>query len=156
MHLQTKGFLTILSILVLSCTHQNKENNATQQQTRTKEKLETSMAIPETERMKIMDHLQGKWKEAAYPYRTAEFLHSTVQFIEEGTENKPVFEKFEISENCPFDNNNIKDIKTGEIMLSLPETKRCEKLKIAGDTLILHGFSANTGEDYNILYLRLK
>lgn len=114
------------------------------------------MEISTIDTIKMIEQLQGKWKEAEYPYRTVEFVRSTVKFVEEGVERKPIFEKFEISENCRFDNNNIKDLKTSDIILSLPESKRCEKLKVSNDTLTFSGFKAYTGEDYNIIYLKLK
>lgn len=76
--------------------------------------------------------------------------------MEEGTDGKPKFEKFEVSEDCPFDNNNIRDLQSGDVILALPETNRCEILMVSNDTLILSGFSSNTNEDYNIIYLKLR
>lgn len=151
--------LIILVVLIISCKNQNKGNelpNSEQNEIVTEEKQETKMEKIEIDTIKIIEQLQGKWKEIEYPYRTAEFVSSTVKFVEEGTVNKPEFEKFELSEDCPFDNNNIRDIKSGDIILTLPETNRCEKLKVSSDTLILSGFSTNTNEDYNIIYLNLK
>lgn len=159
MNIKIKFFLAILTVFVISCKNQNKENelnNSKQNEIVTEEKQETKIEISKIDKIKIIEQLQGKWKESEYPYRTAEFGSSTVKFVEEGTENKPIFEKFEISENCQFDNNNIKNLKTSDIILSLPETKRCEKLKVSNDTLTLSGFSTNTNEDYNIIYLKLK
>ena len=154
-----KSVLIFLTIFIVSCTNQdneNKGNNSKQNDIVPAEKPETKMEISTIDTIKIIEQLQGKWKEAEYPYRTAEFVRSTVKFVEEGTERNPIFEKFELSENCRFDNNNIKHLKQRDIILSLPETKRCEKLKVSNDTLTLSGFKAYAKEDYNIIYLKLK
>lgn len=154
-----KSVLVILTIFIVSCKNQsneNKPNHSKQNEIVTEEKHETKMEISTIDTIKMIEQLQGKWKEAEYPYRTVEFVRSTVKFIEEGMERKPIFEKFEISENCLFDNNNIKDLKASDIILSLPESKRCEKLKVSNDTLTFSGFKAYAGADYNIIYLKLK
>jgi len=159
MDVKMKRVLVILIIFIVSCKHQgneNKPNNSKQKEIITEEKHETKIEISTMDTIKIVEQLQGKWKEAEYPYRTVAFVKSNVKFVEEGTERKPIFEKFEISANCRFDNNNIRDLKTSDIILSLPETKRCEKLKISNDTLTFSGFKPYTGKDYNIVYLKIK
>ncbi len=159
MNIKIKSFLAILTVFVISCKNQNKENelnNSKQNEIVMEEKQENKIEISKIDKIKIIEQLQGKWKESEYPYRTAEFLRSTVKFVEEGTKNKPIFEKFEVLENCKFDNNNIKDLKTSDIILSLSETKRCEKMKVSNDTLTLSGFIAYTNENYNTIYIKLK
>jgi len=159
MDMKINSFLIILTFFIVSCKHKNSENklpNAEQNETLEEENQENEMEKIKMLRRKTIEQLQGKWKEIEYPYRTAEFVRSTVKFVEEGTANKPKFENFEVSEDCQFDNNNIRDLKSGDIILTLPETKRCEKLKVSKDTLILSGFSTNIKEDYNIVYLKLK
>ncbi len=153
------SFLIILIILMMSCKNQNNENvlpHSDQNEIIGKEKQESKAEVAKIDKINIIEQLQGKWKEKEYPYRTAEFVSSTVKFVEEGTESTPKFEKFEVSADCPFNNNNIRNLISSDIILTLPETRRCEKLKVSGDTLILSGYSTNTIEDYNIIYLKLK
>ncbi|WP_192349925.1 hypothetical protein [Algoriphagus sp. Y33] len=150
MRLKSNPILIILIVLILSCKNQNKENgSSSHQQYEIAEKDNQGI-----EKDKIIEQLQGKWKEIEYPYRTAEFEESTVKFVEEGTQYNPKFEKFEVAENCQFDNNNIRDLKPNDVILTLPETARCEKLMVSNDTLTLSGFSTNTNEDYTIIYLK--
>ena len=159
MNMIIKSFLIILTVFIISCKNQNNENElpkSDQNEIVGKDMQEIGMEKTKIEKTKIIEQLQGKWKENEYPYRTTEFLGSTVKFVEEGTETKPKFEKFEISEDCPFDNNNIRVHNSSDIILSLPETKRCEKLKVSPDSIILSGFSTNTNEDYNIIYKKIK
>lgn len=159
MDIKIKSCLIILSVLLISCNNQNKESElpgSEHKETLRKENQETKIEKTKIDKIKIKELLQGKWKENEYPYRTAEFVSSTVKFLEEGTVNKPKFEKFEVSDECLFDNNNIRDLKSNDIILTLPENNRCEKLKVSIDTLILSGFSTNTNEDYNITYLKIK
>lgn len=157
--MKLKSFLIILLVLIISCKTQNKESELPkieQNEIEREGEQETIMDTIIIDKIIIIEQLQGKWKEIEYPYRTAEFISSTVKFVEEGTENKPEFEKFEISKDCPFDNNNIRGIKSVDVILNLPETSRCEKLKISTDTLTLSGFSSNSNKDYTIIYLKLK
>lgn len=159
MNIKTTSFLIILTVIIISCKNKNKENalpNSEQKEIPGKETQENQPEKIKIDKNKIMEQLQGKWKELEYPFRTAEFVRSTVKFVEEGTANKPKFENFEVSEDCKFDNNNIRNLKSSDIILTLPETKRCEKLKVSNDTLTLSGFSTNNKEDYNIVYLKLK
>ncbi len=158
MNLKTISLLFVLFGLIISCTNQNKEKKSVNSeqdsivpQDNINHKIEKSIEIN-----LIIDQVQGKWKEIEYPYRSAEFVNSTVKFVEEGTSGNPAFEVFEISENCPFENNNIKDPAPTDLILTLPESSRCEKLQVSNDTLTLSGFSSNTNDDYSIVYLRLK
>ena len=159
MTIQMKSFLIILVVFMFSCKDKNRENklpNSAQNKTLNKENQENEIEKIKVVKGTVIKQLQGKWKEIAYPYRTAEFVRSTVKFIEEGTDKELKFENFDVSEACHFDNNNIRDLKLGDIILILPETNRCEKLKILNDTLTLSGFSTNSNENYNIVYLKLK
>lgn len=157
--MKVKSCLIILSVFLIACTNQNQErevSNSEQSVILNEGKQQTNIEEAQIDKTNIIGQLQGKWKENEYPYRTVEFASSRVKFLEEGTQNKPKFEKFELSEDCQFDNNNIRDLKSNDIVLSLPETNRCEKLKVSNDTLTLSGFSTNTNVDYNITYLKLK
>lgn len=159
MDIKIKALSIILVVLIISCKNQNTENelpNSENNEIVKNENQETKIEKTKIDKPKIIEQLQGKWKEHEYPYRTAEFVRSTVKFVEEGMENKPRFEKFEISEACQFDNNNIRDIQSSDVILTLSEASRCEKLKVSNDTLILSGFSTNTNDDYDIIYLKLK
>lgn len=159
MDIKIKALSIILVVLIISCKNQNTENelpNSENNKIVKNENQETKIEKTKIDKPKIIEQLQGKWKEYEYPYRTAEFVRSTVKFVEEGTESKPRFEKFEISEACQFDNNNIRDIQPSDVILTLSEASRCEKLKVSNDTLILSGFSTNTNDDYDIIYLKLK
>ncbi len=159
MDIKIKSCLIILSVLLISCNNQNQESEVSGSEDN--EILSKGKQEPIIEEMiidtaKIIDQLQGKWKEIEYPYRTAEFASSTVKFLEEGTQSKAKFEIFELSDNCQFDNNNIRDLKSGDVILRLPENSRCEKLKVSNDTLTFSGFSTNSKEDYNIIYVKIK
>jgi hypothetical protein len=148
----------ILMVLMLSCTNRNKE---TKTQTNVQDTIvqsdDLNLVIEKSiDNNLIIEQLQGKWKEIEYPFRSAEFVNSTVKFIEEGTAGNPDFEAYEISEKCSFENNNIRDLISGDIILNLPENSRCEKLKVENDTLTLSGFSSNTNENYSIRYQRMK
>lgn len=147
-----KSLSIILVVFIISCKNQNKESesiNSEQKDAVTKEK---EIKI---DTIKIIEELKGKWKENEYPYRTAEFVNSKVKFIQEGMVNEPKFETFQLSLDCQFDNTNIRDIKSGDIILTLPENKRCEKIKVSNDTLTLSGFSGNTNDEYKIIYLKI-
>ncbi|GAA5042801.1 hypothetical protein GCM10011506_45670 [Marivirga lumbricoides] len=159
MNNKTNYFFLLITFFIFSCKNQNKENdlsNSNENEIIEEQKNETKEEAPTLNKVEIIEQLQGEWKESAYPYRTAEFVNSTVKFIEEGIPNAPEFEPFELSKNCQFDNSNIKDLEANDIILILPENKRCEKLSISEDTLILYGYSTNTKDNYEILYLREK
>jgi len=159
MDMKIKYCLIILSVLLISCNNQSKESELHSSEHSgilSKGKQEPIIEEVIIDKPKIIGQLQGRWKEIEYPYRTAEFASSTVKFVEEGTQSKAKFEIFELSDNCQFDNNNIRDLKSGDMILLLPETNRCEKLKISNDTLTFSGFSTNSKEDYKIIYLKIK
>lgn len=155
--MKVNSILFIIIILILSCKNQDNKTELTNNNPDGIEQTENPTAeIQKTpiDKNKIIKEVQGKWKEIEYPYRTAEFVRSTVKFVEEGTSNNPVFEPFEIAEECPFENNNTRNLTSGDIILSLPESGRCEKLQITNDTLIMSGFSTHTKGNYNIIYLK--
>lgn len=159
MDIKSKTVVMIFLLLIISCKERPKENERPSAKPQETVKIESPAA--ETGKTAIdsagiTERLQGKWKEIEYPYRTAQFEGSTVKFVEEGTEARPAFQKFELLDDCPFDTNNIRDLTSGDVILALPETKRCEKLTVSKDTLTLTGFSTNTNADYNIVYLKEK
>ncbi len=156
MNLQKYIFLLALVAAIFSCrkekassTHQNPSGNAVEN----KATVHASARLPITE---IITKLQGEWKEPDYPFRRLEVKGQTVKFTEEGIAEKPKFTAFELSNSCPFEVNNIKSIEADEIIFSIAENKRCEKLKIKGDTLKLRGYSTHTKEDYEIIYKKVK
>ena len=104
----------------------------------------------------MVKNIQGKWKESEYPYRMMEISGQEVKFTEEGVMEPPAFKAFEISNKCPFQVNNIKEVDKNTIILSLTEEQRCEKLKIENETLILSGYSTNTEADYKIVYKKME
>lgn len=109
MNIKFKSFLIILVVLIASCNNQNKENELPNSENNAifeKENQEPEIEKAKIDKPKIIDQLQGKWKEHEYPYRTAEFVRSTVKFVEEGTDSNPKFEKFEVSVDCPKTRNN--------------------------------------------------
>lgn len=158
MNIQFAHLTFTLLVLMLSCTNGKEETgNQNNEQDTIVHQVNPNLEIEKSiEKNLVIEQLQGQWKEIEYPFRTAEFVNTNVKFIEEGTEGNPAFEAYEIAENCTFENNNIKDLVSGDIILSLPDTRRCEKLRIASDTLSLSGFSTHTNENYNIIYLRVK
>src|SRR5690606_20107174 len=158
MDLKIKLSFIILAFLVISCQNQEKQNElppSDQLENVKENKKESEIEESKIDVSKIIDQLQGKWKEIEYPYRTAEFVQSTVKFVEEGIVNEPKFENFELSKTCSFNNNNMIDIKPNDIILTLLESNRCEKLRVSNDTLTLTGFSTNTNEDYFIIYKKI-
>ncbi|WP_214653019.1 hypothetical protein [Mucilaginibacter segetis] len=102
-----------------------------------------------------MAKLQGKWKETEYPFRWVEFKDSTVKFTEEGVAKKPEFEKFKLSAKCPFDVNNIKELKPGDVFIVMDRNQTCQKIDVSDDTLTFSGFSTNTNKDYAIVYKKV-
>ncbi len=155
--MKIKSFFLILTVFIFSCKNENKTNdlqNSQNSEIVKEEKKVTKEEVSNPDNAKIIEQLQGKWKENEYPFRTAEFKNSTVKFIEEGIPNEPEFEKFEISQNCQFDNSNIQDLKLTDIILILPEKKFCQKLAVSKDTLILSGYSTNSSKEYKITYLK--
>ena len=154
MKLRTTTLLIVFIAMIISCknTTQEQRSEFLEKDELITETQEPEVGLSESERIKIIENLQGKWKETEYPYRTAEFKNATVKFIEEGIVEEPKFQTFEIVSQCPFSVNNIKNVKPGEAILALPETQRCEKLKISNDSLILSGFSTNSNENYSIIY----
>ena len=158
MDLKIKLSFIIFAFLVISCQNPKKQNelpNSDQLENVKEDKKESEIEELKIDESKIIDQLQGKWKEIEYPYRTAEFVQSTVKFVEEGIVDEPKFENFEMSKTCRFDNNNIIDLKPSDIILILLESNRCEKLRVSNDTLTLTGFSTNNNEDYNIIYKKI-
>ncbi len=158
MDLKIKLSFIILAFLVISCQNQEKQNElppSDQLENVKENKKESEIEESKLDESKIINQLQGKWKEIEYPYRTAEFVQSTLKFVEEGIVDEPKFENFELSKTCRFDNNNIVDIKPSDIILTLLESNRCEKLQVSNDTLTLTGFSTNTNEDYFIIYKKI-
>jgi len=152
-------FLIVLAVLVISCKNKTAELNVESPEKNdvSSETIEeTEINISEINTNKIIEQLQGKWKENEYPYRAIEFKESTAKYTEEGISEQLKFKKFEILDKCLFNANNIKNLNSGDIILSLPEAERCEKLEITHDTLILSGFSTNTKKDYHIVYLKEK
>lgn len=150
--MKIKILFIYLIISFISCKDQNKGSelsNSEQNSAEMKDKRDIKI-----DKAQIIENLQGKWKEIEYPYRTVDFENSTVKFVEEGTLDKPRFQKFAISTNCRFDNNNIRDVRSRELILTLPNKNRCEKLKVSNDTLTLSGFSTNTNSEYKIIYLK--
>lgn len=158
MDLKIKLSFIIFTFLVISCQNQEKPNelsNSDQLENVKEDKKESEIEESKLDESKIINQLQGKWKEIEYPFRTAVFVQSTVKFVEEGIVDEPKFENFELSKTCPFNNNNMIDIKPNDIILTLLESNRCEKLRVSNDTLTLTGFSTNTNEDYFIIYKKI-
>lgn len=146
-------FLLLVSGMVIACKNKNPEANPEPERKNIeKSKIETNFqAIDKTE---FINDLQGIWKETAYPFRKAEFKDSEVKFTEEGITEKPQFKTFEISQECSFENNNIRDVSLYELIIRIPEDERCEKIKISNDSLILSGYNVASENDYHIVYMK--
>lgn len=156
MNLKTSILLCFISISIFSCKTKNESYNSKNNETNIDNNQEISANPFSIDSNKIIKKLQGEWKEVNYPYRRAEFNKYTVKFTEEGTQENPRFKVFKISNECPFNVNNIKDLKPDSIILSLNEDQRCEKLAIYNDTLTLSGFSTNANDDYHIIYKKVE
>lgn len=149
------GFL--MSILLVSCNNEKGADSATGTAPVSSDTLpakQVPTAVPDS--AAIMKELQGKWKERAYPFRLAHFENATVKFTEEGVVEEPRFREFTISGTCPFNVNNIRNTEANEMFLVMTEKKTCERLTVAGDSLVLSGFNVSSNADYRIVYDRIK
>ena len=155
--MKSKGYilLIIFTVLIISCKESNSESNTGNSENTEIKNEGTEPVISEIASQNIIENLQGEWKEPEYPFRMAEFKNATVKFTEEGVAEKPGFQEFKILSRCPFDTNNIKTTKAGDIFIVIAEDKRCEKLKISNDTLTLMGFNISTNSEYQIYYKKL-
>lgn len=131
--------------------HQSPKNESVIEQTDDEANLSSPLNKDE-----VIKNIQGKWKESEYPYRMMEISGQEVKFTEEGVVESPTFKAFEISNKCPFEVNNIKEVDKSMIILSIAEEQRCEKLKIENETLILSGYSTHTEADYEIVYKKME
>lgn len=146
-----------MATLILSCHDGKKETTAKNSALNPNDTVQQkSIETAAIDTVSILNNLQGKWKEPAYPFRLAHFKDSTVKFVEEGVVEKPTFKAFRISTQCPFEVNNLKNAGTGDLFLVMLEARACEIVKVSNDTLTLSGFNVNTGSDYNIIYTRVE
>ena len=147
----------ILTILFISCNNGNKEAQTKKTESDNNETFqEKKNKLSTTDRDSIIKNLQGEWREIQYPFRLVLFKNTTVKFIEEGVEEKPTFQDFNILQECPFEVNNIKNSRSNSIFLVIVEAKTCEILIVSKDTLTLSGFSTNTNSDYYITYSKVQ
>ncbi|WP_335966740.1 hypothetical protein [Galbibacter sp. PAP.153] len=135
----------LLAILLVSCKNKTSEADSGNNKSIKVERTDIQSS-------EIIKRLQGSWKEAEYPFRKVEFKNSTVKFTEEGLSEAPRFKAFKIYAECPFDNNNIQNVKPTDTIISITEDKHCEKLKISNNTLTLSGYNATTKSDYEMEY----
>lgn len=144
-----------LLVVLISCkneTEVSRSEGLKIDDTGTSQELE----LDRSEIKAVVEALQGKWKESEYPFRQAEFKASRVKFVEEGVAEAPEFQKYRISEACPFEVNNMKNVGPDDLILALVESETCEKLKISKNTLTLSGFNTSTGSEYRIVYGRVQ
>lgn len=147
----------LLTIILISCNNANDKSTTKDAELKTNDTLGKKVnGINSTFSDSIINNLQGEWREAEYPFRKAHFKNSTVKFIEEGVAADPEFVEYKISEDCPFEVNNIKNAVSNDLFLVIPASKRCEIIKVFKDSLTLSGFSTNTNRDYKIVYNRIK
>ena len=147
----------LLSILFTACDTNREEANTEKNVEKTNADSSSKMNNnPTIDMDRIVNVLQGKWKETEYPYRLAHFENTTVKFVDEGVAEEPTFKEYTISNHCPFEVNNIKNPGANELFLIMPGAKTCESLKLSGDTLILNGFNVTTNSDYNIIYKKVE
>lgn len=149
------GFL--LTIFFISCDNGKKEANTKNSELNIKKTSQvTKNEITTIDSDSIIKNLQGEWRESEYPFRMAHFKNTTVKFTEEGVVEEPTFREFKISQDCPFEVNNIKNARSNDIFLILMEARTCEILKVSNGTLTLSGFSVNTNHDYKIVYSKVE
>lgn len=147
----------VLLLLIFSCTNNGSEANDKKAEVKTKNSTTASSSGKSAINRDSISHLlQGKWREAEYPFRLAQFENNQVKFIEEGIAASPAFKEYNISNECPFEVNNISNAGPNDHFLVIPGEGRCEILTLANDTLILGGFSTNTNTGYQIIYQRVK
>jgi len=154
----TKPFALLygfLFLLIFSCNNQ-KSPDAEKLEPVKEETAQEQIKKAPVDTATMLNNLQGNWREAEYPFRTAEFTNTRVKFIEEGVEQAPAFEDFSLSNQCPYTVNNIKGAAPASVFLVLPKFKRCEIISVQNDTLTLSGFNTNTRSNYEIVYLKIK
>ncbi|QQX77161.1 MULTISPECIES: hypothetical protein [Aequorivita] len=148
MKLKKIAILLLLTAIIVSCKNKKEESKET-------ETPITETTTPETvmrDTVAIIENLQGKWKEAEYPYRTAEFKGAEVKFVEEGVVEPPKFEAYQIATTCPARQESANKIAPELVYFYLPENKLCQKISVADGKLTLSG----TTQDYRIVYERVK
>ncbi|HSN59315.1 MAG TPA: hypothetical protein VLR49_00155 [Ferruginibacter sp.] len=147
----------LLSMMLLSCNNNKEDSNTENIDTKKTEPASLiNNDISAIERDSIFKILQGKWKESEYPFRQVQFTNTSVKFIEEGVQAEPTFKEYNISRNCPYKVNNIKNAGTNEMFLVMVEAGTCEILKTSNNTLTLSGFNVSTNSGYNIIYKKLE
>lgn len=157
-----KVYTCLLIVLAIGASCQNVKNeNRLDDTENTNDSLkmsgqETLHKDPTIDKGEIINSLQGEWREIEYPFRLAIFQESSLKLVEEGIAEEPRFKKYEISDSCPFDVNNIKEVTKDEWILVMVEDETCEKLSITTDTLIFRGFSVHTNAEYEIVYQKVK
>ena len=142
--------VALLAVTLFSC--KDKENELTDTETETPA-AETT--VPETVSIDtgtLIENLQGKWKEAEYPYRTAEFKGAEVKFVEEGVVDPPKFEAYQVATTCPGMEENANNSTPDAVYFYLPQNKLCQKISVDDETLTLSG----TTQDYKIVYQKEK
>lgn len=157
MKLKTLALGLLFITLLLSCKNDKEASNPENSELNTTDtSQEFGSELSKIDRDAIIRDLQGNWKESQYPFRLAQFRDSVVKFIEEGVVEEPKFQEYQISKECPFEVNNIKNVEPDDIILVMVEAGTCEKLQISKNTLTLSGFNAHTESDYRIVYERVE
>lgn len=145
------GSLCLLFIL-FSCKEQTQPKESALESKEVDQ--ENEIRISNLDHDSIIGILQGKWKEIEYSFRLADFNNSTVKFTDEGMVDEPTYQEFKISQECPFEVNNIKNAGSNDIFLAMVQAGTCEIVKASSEALILSGFSINSNSDYSIIYLK--
>lgn len=147
----------LLTVILFSCKSNKEEANTENIDIKNADiASQINNDISAIERDSIIKILKGKWKETEYPFRLAHFEKATVKFIEEGVAAEPTFKTYNISRNCPYQVNNIKNAAAKEIFLVMVPDSTCEILKIYNDTLTLSGFNVSTNSNYQIIYKKVQ
>lgn len=151
------GIYTILALG--SCI-----NDASDQSSETKDENSTGdesievvgIDIPDLDTVKLIQLLQGVWRDTEYPYNRAEFQQSTLKMVEEGVAEPARFQSFTLGHRCPHDVPNMEKIQLNDTILIWEESDRCEKLTIRSDTLTLSGYNAHSETMYSMDYVRIQ
>ena len=156
MEIKFHVFRLLFTVILISCNDGNQDvvvKDVVLEDTETTTEINIDVSA---NRDSIIKNLQGKWRESEYPYRVAHFENTTVKFIEEGVVEEPTFREYTISNECPFQVNNIKNAGDDDIFLVIAEARTCEIIKVSDSTLTLSGFNISSNSNYSIVYKKME
>ena len=151
------GIYTILALG--SCINEasNQSSESKHESSTGDESIEViGIEIPDLDTLKLIEHLQGVWRDPEYPYNRVEFQQSKLKMVEEGVAEPVRFQPYTLGHRCPYDVGNMINNQPHDTILIWEESERCEKLTIRSDTLTLSGYNAHSESMYSMDYVRIQ